>query len=298
MKKLTYCFISTLFFTLLFLVKTVYADTDLLNLSAYSDGAALPYGENVIVGQDEKTAVKWVATGADSKSEGKMKFPVSLSGDFDLIIKINSNSLGLLKTLFLTTDEYQIKLDFGSVRSYVSLSIGKDTANDESKAWKSNNTNVIKLSVKENVAKLYVNDVFGAKLTLTPNLTYTQLLFNGLYNKDQLFELTLSGNGDSTQPPVSDGDDFETGKQAGIQEGIQQCVADPTSCGIIVTACDNSSSATSGGHASYSPSTGELHIPLVEVPDAFGIMQTYEVYLKQQPATFTFELDFGRIVLK
>jgi len=47
MKKLTYCFISTLFFTLLFLVKTVYADTDLLNLSAYSEGAALPYGENL-----------------------------------------------------------------------------------------------------------------------------------------------------------------------------------------------------------------------------------------------------------
>jgi hypothetical protein len=299
MKKLRCCFVSTLFLAWLLLMGAAYADTDLLNLSAYSEGAALPYGENVVVGQDEKTAVKWVTTGAE-KAEGKMKFPVSLSGDFDLVIKsniLNSTS----KTLFLTADEYQIKLTFGRYTFQApSLSSGKDTANDESKAYKEDVTNVMKLSVKGSVAKLYVNDVFSLKLTLKPNLTYTQLLFNGLYDKDQLFELSLTGNGSggSTQPPVSGGNDFEAGKQAGIQAGIQQCVANPSACGITVTTCSSSGSATSGEHASYNPSTGELHIPLIDVPGAFGGMQTYEVYLKQQPLKFTFDLDMGRVVLK
>jgi hypothetical protein len=75
-------------------------------------------------------------------------------------------------------------------------------------------------------------------------------------------------------------------------------VANPSACGITVTTCSSSGSAASGEHASYNPSTGELHIPWIDVPGAFGGMQTYEVYLKQQPLKFTFDLDMGRVVLK
>jgi len=86
--------------------------------------------------------------------------------------------------------------------------------------------------------------------------------------------------------------DFESGKQA----GIQQCVSNPTSCGINVTAengCNNNSA-----HAAYNSSTGEVYIPFIDVPGAFGVIQTYEVYLIQQPLTFTFDLDNNRIKLK
>jgi hypothetical protein len=47
MKKLRCCFNSALFLTLLFVAAAVCADTDLLNLSAYQEGVALKYGENV-----------------------------------------------------------------------------------------------------------------------------------------------------------------------------------------------------------------------------------------------------------
>ncbi len=111
--------------------------------------------------------------------------------------------------------------------------------------------------------------------------------------------------------------DFEAGKQAGIQQcqtdpvscsitvttnvdpdlckqaGIQQCLNDPASCGISVT-----SGGTGGAHATFNPCTGELHIPLVDVPAGFGGVQTYEIYLMQQPLTFTFDLDVNRIIPK
>jgi hypothetical protein len=186
--------------------------------------------------------------------------------------------------------------------------VKEGSAADKSNAWNSRDTNTIKLSVKSNLAKVYVNDVFSLKVTLTPNLTYTQLLFNDIsngqpysssYPADQLLKLSLSGG--STPPPggvaqLLGSNDFEAGKQAGIQAGIQQCVANPSTCGITMTTASGNSA--SGKHASYNPSTGELYIPLMDVSGALGGMQTYEVYLKQRSMTFTFDLDMGRIVLK
>jgi hypothetical protein len=34
---------------------------------------------------------------------------------------------------------------------------------------------------------------------------------------------------------------------------------------------------------------------LVDVPGEFGVMKAYEVYLVQQPSTFTFNLDMNRL---
>ena len=83
-------------------------------------------------------------------------------------------------------------------------------------------------------------------------------------------------------PIFSSGDaDFDAGKAT----GIQQCVDDPTSCGITV----------SGAHAIYAPNSGEVRIPFIDVPDAFGGINIYEIYLLQQPSTFTFDLDMNRI---
>lgn len=43
--------------------------------------------------------------------------------------------------------------------------------------------------------------------------------------------------------------------------------------------------------------TGELHIPCVRVPGAFGIIEMYDVWLLQKPSSFTFDLDTNRIKL-
>jgi hypothetical protein len=138
------------------------------------------------------------------------------------------------------------------------------------------------------VAKLYVNDVFSQKVTLTPDLTYTLLLIGGVERADAMYELRINGGTTGTTPP-SNGGDFDSGKQA----GIQQCVSDPASCGISVTG-----GTCTGTHATYNPSAGEVHIPLIDVPGPFGGTQTYEVYLIQQPLAFTFDLDLERIIPK
>ena len=48
----------------------------------------------------------------------------------------------------------------------------------------------------------------------------------------------------------------------------------------------------------YEANSGELHIPWVEVPGAFGTKQIFEVYLMQRPDTFTFDLDMNRVTPK
>jgi len=264
MKTLRCCFYSTLFLVGLFFGPVAHADTDLLNLSAHSEGAALPYGENVVVAQDEGSSVKSVTGGLET---GRLKFPVNISGDFELFIKVKlASSWGdSSKKIFLTAEEYKIEFVFGS--STKSLSFGKERAYDESKAWRKGNTNELKLSVKGNVAKLYINDVFSQKLTtLKPGLTYTLLLFDKWVKNDQLYELKIVGSAGATPTPISSG-----GGECGT------------------------ASSGDAPHAMYDPSKGELHVPFVDVPGAFGGVQTYEIYLKQKPMGFTFDLDMDRV---
>ncbi len=54
----------------------------------------------------------------------------------------------------------------------------------------------------------------------------------------------------------------------------------------------------SSAHATFDPSTGELHVPFVDVPGILGGTQTYEIYMIQLPLTFTFDLDMNRVVEK
>jgi len=200
--KLKGCIFSLFWlFTLLLQGQMAWAETDLLNLSAYQEASTPEYGENVLVAQDEKSGVKYLTVGKEEGSLGRLKFPVSLSGDFEVMVKININPDGE-QAFFLTADEYKIKVGFDGYGS-VGLQAGSDKGSeDESKAWKVNTTNTLKLSVAGNVAKLYVNDVFSQKLTLKAGLTYTQLLYQGLDQDSQLYQVILGGSGGSAQPPV------------------------------------------------------------------------------------------------
>ncbi|MDM8566010.1 hypothetical protein QUF74_10200 [Candidatus Halobeggiatoa sp. HSG11] len=82
MKKILLFGILTLF------VGIVNAETDLLNLGSYNEGDTPSYGENVVIGQDETTGVKWV-TGAENASDElkRLKYSTNLSGNFELFIK-------------------------------------------------------------------------------------------------------------------------------------------------------------------------------------------------------------------
>jgi hypothetical protein len=276
----------------LFLGGVVNAETDLLNLSAYSEGDELPYGEKITVGVVEKTGEKYIT--ATPSSSGTMKFPVNLAGDFEVAFTVYEYYCCTEDfNLFLTSDEHQIKVSFSGAGG-VALSADSERGSDQSKAFKQELRNSYRLSVSNNVAKLYVNDVFSQKVTLTPDLTYTLLLIAGVERADAMYELRMNGGTTGATPP-SNGGDFDSGKQA----GIQQCVSDPASCGITVTAtCDGTTPTTSGTHASYNPANGEVHIPFIDVPGPFGDQQVYEVFLIQQPSTFSFDLDLNRLNLR
>jgi hypothetical protein len=356
MKKMKYRLINVIALIFLLFTKLAWAETDLLNLAAYAEGSSPPYGENIVVEQDEKTSVKWITRGKSPDINGKLKFPVSLSGEFELLFEADTYYSEM--EFFLTADEYKVKLTFYGETLYA----GSESAGGDQSGARTSSKNTYKLSVSNNIAKLYINDVFSQKITLKPDLTYTQLLIQDLDKDEQIYTLKIGGSSGSTQPPVTGGDfdsgkqagiqqcvndpascgitvsagnsgtstggDFDSGKQAGIQQcvndpascgitvsagdsgtstggdfdsgkqaGIQQCVADPASCGITVSAGDSGTS-TGGAHATYSPATGEVHIPFIDVPGPFGGIQTYEVYLIQQPLTFAFDLDMNRINMR
>jgi hypothetical protein len=75
-------------------------------------------------------------------------------------------------------------------------------------------------------------------------------------------------------------------KQIALQDGINQCKADP-----------NCKGSTNAIHATYNPLNGEVHIPFIDVPNGIGFTQTFDVYLMQRNGSFTFDLDLNRIVI-
>ncbi|MEK8016793.1 MAG: hypothetical protein VSS75_007990 [Candidatus Parabeggiatoa sp.] len=220
MKRLCW-FISMV---LLLLGQNAIAEIDLLNLSAYPIGTVLPYGENVIVAQDDETGSKWLT--AEEGQEGYLRYPVSLSSDFEILIKIKGDDAccSHAKTLLFTGDEHNIKLSFG----YSAPKLQADsnyTDADESKAWKSKQTNFLRLSVTNNIARLYVNYLFSQKLALESNLSYTQLLFQGLKNDVQLYELKLGASSDSGTVPSSPTKLINISTRASIQGGANDVIA-------------------------------------------------------------------------
>lgn len=221
---------------------------------------------------------------------GKIEFAVNLTDNFE----VEANIYGIGQTITL------YKADNSSL--YIRVT-GEVLFNDPRRSnavwnlgWQNDAIENIKLSANMGVAFLSINSVpfkngasnLGDTVALDISNPYVKLTIGNINDAMRLFEIKIKGGmGTGTTPPS--GGDFDSGKQA----GIQQCKTDPASCGISMTG-----SGTGGVHANFNPSTGELYIPLVDVPGAFGGVQTYEVYLKQQPLKFSFDLDMNRLTLK
>jgi endonuclease I len=73
----------------------------------------------------------------------------------------------------------------------------------------------------------------------------------------------------------------------GFDAGKQVCISNPSSCGITIS--DNNDCM-----ANYSLA-GQLYVPCVSVPDAFGGITVYDIKLNQQAGSFTFNLDMGSV---
>lgn len=233
---------------------------------------------------------------------GQIEFAVNLTDNFDIEVNVDwredfdQHMIALFKadnksesSLFVRFTYYwanQIEFNY-SGRHNSSGNLG----------WQNGNAiNNVELSATGGVASLNINrtpfkDDDGKEsdtVALNSSQPYVKLVIGGIREDERLFEVKIKG-GTETGTIPSSGGNFDSGKQA----GIQQCKTDPASCGISMTG-----SGTGGVHANFNPSTGELYIPLVDVPGAFGGVQTYEVYLKQQPLKFSFDLDMNRLTLK
>lgn len=73
----------------------------------------------------------------------------------------------------------------------------------------------------------------------------------------------------------------------GVQAGRQQCIDNPTSCGLSSTECSQ--------EAFYEALTGKLYLPCVKVREVSGNTSVYEVTLEQQSPSFTFVLDLKSV---
>jgi len=253
---------AVVFFTL---SQMSFANTDLLSLSTHTEGATPSYGENVTIGMVENTGVKYVTATPDNS--GKLKFPVSLSGNFEVEFKVlNSGSISGQIDFFLTADEHKIFVHFARYGSIKLTADSQSGDGDASGAFIEYQSNAFRISISNNIAKLYVNDVFSQKVTLTPDLTYTQILMGGIEPADSVFALSISGSAS---------------------------VADTGNTG----ACTGNTTPTSSdfGDCMANYLNGKLHVPCVAVSDPFGGTTVYDIKMQQQSSGFTFDLDMNSV---
>ncbi|TGN99834.1 hypothetical protein PN36_33155 [Candidatus Thiomargarita nelsonii] len=253
MRRFKCWFISTVF---LLCGTTAIAQTDLLNLDSYQEGDVPSYGEDIVVQQDGKTGIKYISQQTDAIDTATIKFPVSLSGDFELFIETKATRN--TKLFLINSDEYKITLqwDGGWGTTLSGLSAGEDSTGLNQSGAAKNGINKIRFSVVNNVAKVYMNDVFDGKLTLKQDLVYASLI---MQNISKIYALTTSGS--PTEPSYC------------------TPTEEPTSDDCMAT---------------YSLD-GKVHIPCISVPDAFGGTTVYDVKMQQQVGTFTFDLELGSV---
>ena len=296
MKKLRYCFFSTIAMFLLLAGKVAVAETEILNLSGYEEGDIPTHllGEQITVRQEVKDGktVKYVS---GQGNEGIINYTIpNLSKDFEIVFE-----LGMIKSIPISfTADDEVKFNFNAGYN---LQLGNnDSVNHRNTSWddKDGAVNVLKLKVEGGNVKSYINGEFFQSMILEePNRVYDQLKITGIEPDEKIYSITVNNLDASPIPDTGTPNDSSAGFESGKQAGIQQCVSDPASCGIITTGEGGCPVTTGGAHASYNPANGEVHIPFIDVPGPFGDSQVYEVYLIQQPSTFTFDLAPNRINL-
>lgn len=292
------------------------------------DSSTLPVGtvlnENLIVKEDclQSTATDCLASekirsisGMPSKI-GQIKFNINLTDNFEINIKFiwkpevtraiglpvafNNVDWGEQIVLYKSNQknnplaiEFEYESPFhshfhGTLR-IVFRGEGMTYRMSHAIDWNNEDINNVKLSVQNGIATLSINesffvdnscfsgipecgkDTFPDSITLNTSEPYTELVIAGIKEIDRLLAVSLQGAGIM---------EFEAGRQT--------CIAHPASCGITFS--------REGTSAVYNPITGEVHIPRVNVLDAFGNSQSsYEVYLLQQPGLFTFDVDMNRL---
>jgi hypothetical protein len=164
-------------------------------LSSYQNGG-VP-GENLVVKESEY-GQKYVSCTSPDRL-GILEHSVNLSGEFEVVINADFKEGNWSKKILLTAGDSELDQLTVSFPAY-SINFGDNSSSNNWIEYSSINT--LRLSVKDGVAKLYINDYFRGKLTLSnPDTIYTKLLINGITNNDRLFEVKGRNiTGTVTQP--------------------------------------------------------------------------------------------------
>lgn len=167
--------------------------TDYLNLASRQEGSTL--GDNLIVGMNEETQVKWIS---GHTGDGILTVePVALSDEFEIAVRAVPKSVTETH-IFLVSGEDRIELRFDKYGANINNATGGDS-------WRLSDVNVMRLHVNGTVAKFYVNDVFYQKVTLDKgDLTYTQITISDLATTQYLYALKGKNLERTSNPPAED----------------------------------------------------------------------------------------------
>ncbi len=231
------------------------AETDLLNLATYAEGTRVPYGENMVVVQDEKTGEKWLK--AAKGTSGRMNFPVNLPSDsFEITFEIHGYWRAKGWTMFLIADEMQFKFGMnGDAYTWIEDSLKKVSV------WQENAKNSARFVVKAGIAKVYVNDVFVQKITVDKDkqgLTYTNLRIININEHYIVHSLKIKGGSDVPAPSGT------------------------------------TTPANGDCMATYTVE-GKIHIPCLSVSNALGGTNVYDIQMQQQAGKMSFDVDMSSI---
>lgn len=237
-------------------------------------------GENLVVKEgclDPSKAsctekFKWLSSTSSIKI-GNLQVLGQLTGDYEVVITADFDDAPKGIKL-LTADNKGISLAFKGDkdgRQFWPNGIGNGgdgTQFSRLLGWNgSYNFNEVKITVQQGIANVYTNGtVMGDPITFEAGQVFERVAFEGITANDRIADV----------------------KVRGIQT-IASCT--PTTVTPPTT-------STSGDCTADYSLDGSFHIPCVRVPGAFGKIDVYDVWMQQQPQSFTFDLDLNRVTLK
>jgi hypothetical protein len=159
-----------------------------LDLDPYQVGdVPFSLGEDLIV--KERLGKKYISGHTNAKGIlGNLELsPFQLSNDFEIVInldlgKFNHQILLVSSSSEITTVFDGSHIQFGDSNSKISW---------QKTGWKSGDAiNSIRMNVRNNVAKLYINETFFQTLILNnPDTIYSRLIITGISEQDAIFEI-------------------------------------------------------------------------------------------------------------
>ncbi|RKZ51009.1 MAG: hypothetical protein DRR16_21095 [Candidatus Parabeggiatoa sp. nov. 3] len=239
-------------------------------------------GENLVVKEGcldpRKTSCtdkfKWLSSTSPIKI-GNLQVLGQLTGDYEVVITADfgGDPKGIK---LLTADNQEISLTFNGDRGWAKfmpngIGNGGKLIHEILPGWnKYHNFNEVKITVQQGVANLYTNgSVMGEPITFDAGQVFDRVAFEGITANDRIADVKVRG--------------MQTLASCGTPSSAPSSPAAP---------------AAASGDCTADYIDGSLHVPCVRVPNAFGKIDLYDIWLLQQPLSFTFDLDSNRVTLK